>query len=204
MNHHEQFRQHVDSLPFAADLLRVCKAYKTATDNYAFDLNGRLKGGLAFTDALWADLPLLQRAICATLARPITFYRMTSEFEFSAPVLQVLKGPFRYQAFMSTTDDASRLNSFVPKLAPPLLLNIEVAPNFAFAPLDLFPGTDEGEYLLGCGTTFEVVEQPRKLSDAEARELMLLSRLANITVLRLRVLENPPYVKTPHLFTLSD
>jgi hypothetical protein len=87
----------------------VCKAYKTATDDYAFELNGRLKGGLPL-EAFESDLPLLQQAICATVSRPLTLYRMSSEFEFSASVLQVLEGSFRYQAFMSTSDDASTLS----------------------------------------------------------------------------------------------
>ena len=148
MDHHKQFREHLDRLPSTTELLRVCKAYKTSTDNYAFELNGRLKAGLPI-DAFQVDLPLLQRAICATLARPLTVYRMTSDFEFLASALQVLEGTFRYQAFMSTTDDASRLNSFVPTSGRPLLLEIECPPGTAFAPLDLFPGTDEGEYLVG-------------------------------------------------------
>jgi hypothetical protein len=181
----------------------VCKAYKTATDNYAFELNGRLKGGLPM-GAFGADLPLLQRVICATLERPLTVYRMSSDFEFSSSVLQVLEGPFRYQAFMSTTDDASRLGSFVPKWGRPLLLDIECPPGIAFSPLDLFPGTDEGEYLLGCGTTFQVVEVPRTLSGAEVGEYMSFSAPASLTVLKLRVTANPPYVDAANLVTLIN
>ena len=181
----------------------MCKAYKTSTDNYAFELNGRLKAGLPI-DAFQADLPLLQRAICATLARPLTVYRMTSDFEFLASALQVLEGTFRYQAFMSTTDDASRLNSFVPTSGRPLLLEIECPPGIAFAPLDLFPGTDEGEYLLGCGTSFQLIDKPRTLAGAEVAEYMPLSGPACLSVLKLRVVENPPYVKPVHLVTLNS
>lgn len=203
MDHHKQFREHLDSLPTGADLLRVCKTYKTATDNYAFELNGRLKGGLPI-DKFLADLPLLQRAICATLTRPITVYRMTSEFEFIASILQVLEGPFKYQAFMSTTDDASRSTSFVPASGRPLLLEIECSPGIAFAPLDLFPGTDEGEYLLGCGTTFQLTGKPRRLVGAEAAEYMPCSVLADLTVLKLRATENPRYVQPSNLVTLKN
>ena len=203
MDHHQQFRQHINGLPSAAELLRVCQSYKTATDNYAFELNGRLKGGLPL-DAFGPDLPLLQRAICATLGRTLTVYRMSSEFEFSASVLQVLEGPFRYQGFMSTSDDASRLVSFVPRLGRPILLEIECPPGIAFAPLDLFPGTDEGEYLLGCGTTFELVGEPRFLSGSEVGAYMPFFGPADLTILKLRVTANPPYVNASNLVNLID
>lgn len=180
----------------------MCRAYKTATDNYAFELNGRLKSGLPM-EAFESDLQLLQRVICATLRRPLTVYRMSSEFEFSASVLQVLEGPFRYQAFMSTTDNASRLGSFLPSQGRPLLLEIECPPGIAFAPLDLFPGTDEGEYLFGCGTTFRLVGMPKNLGGSEVGEYIPFLTPANLTVLKLQVVNNPPYVHPADLVTLD-
>ena len=181
----------------------MCSSYKTAAGNYAFELNGRLKGGLPL-GAFEPDLPLLQRVICASLARPLTVYRMTSEYEFSASALQVVEGPFRYQAFMSTSDKASRLGSFVPSSGRALLLEMECRPGIAFAPLDLFPGTEEGEYLLGCGTTFQVVEHPRSLSGAEVGEYIPFYGHSDLVVMKLRVIENPPYVKTKNLVTLNN
>lgn len=203
MNHHQQFLQHINSLSAAAELLRVCRAYKTATDNYAFELNGRLKGGLPM-DAFVSDLPHLQRAICAKLGRPFTVYRMSSDYEFSASVLQVLEGPFKYQGFMSTSDNASRLGSFVPGSGRPLLLEIECPPGIAFAPLDLFPGTDEGEYLLGCGTTFEAVGGPKSLSRDEVGEYLPFYEPENLTILKLRATANPPFVNSSNFVTLID
>ena len=203
MNHHQQFLQYINSLSSAADLLRVCRAYKTSTDNYAFELNGRLKGGLPM-NVLMPDLPHLQRAICAKLGRPLTVYRMSSDYEFSASVLEVLWGPFKYQGFMSTSDDASSLGSFVPRSGRPLLLEIECPPGIVFAPLDLFPGTDEGEYLLGCGTTFEVVGRPKPLNSDEVGEYVPFYVPENLTLLKLRVTANPPYVNSSNLVTLID
>ena len=203
MNHHQQFLQHIQGLPLATDLLRVCRAYKTATDDYAFELNGRLKGGLPLRN-FESDLPFLQRAICATLRRPLIVYRMTSEFEFSASVLQVLEGPFRYQSFMSTSDDASKLSGFLPKSERPLLLEIECPPGIAFAPLDLFPGTDEGEYLLGCGTTFQMTEEPRLLTGPEVGKYIPFFGPQNLMILKLHVIANPQYVKANNLIALID
>ena len=155
-------------------------------------------------DAFVSDLPHLQRAICAKLGRPLTVYRMSSDYEFSASVLQVLEGPFKYQGFMSTSDDASSLGSFVPRSGRPLLLEIECPPGVAFAPLDLFPGTDEGEYLLGCGTTFEVVGGTQSLKSDEVGEYGPFYVPENLTILKLRVTANPPYVNSSNLVTLID
>jgi hypothetical protein len=201
VNHHQQLLKHINNLPQAAELLRVCRAYKTANDNYAFELNGRLKSGLP-TNNFLSDLPHLQRVICGTLGRSHTVYRMTSNHEFSASVLELLEGPFKYQAFMSTSDDASILGRFVPASGRPLLLEIECPPGIAFAPLDFFPGIKEGEYLLGCGTTFEVVGGPKMLSKDEVSYYLPVEAPNNLTVLKLRVTANPVYVKSTNLVTL--
>lgn len=78
MTHHQAFLNFITRHPQSVDLLRVCRAYKTSTGGYAFDLNGRLKGGLPIGSMLTVDLPFLQRIICAKLSDPITLYRMTS------------------------------------------------------------------------------------------------------------------------------
>lgn len=201
MTHHDAFKEHIRRHAKGAELLRVCQAYKTATDEYAFELNGRLKGGLPLDGKFGADMPFLQQLICAKLREPITLYRMTSNFDFSVPCVHALRGEFGYQAFMSTADEATGLNSFAPKFAP-LLLQITCPAGFAFAPMDLFPGTDESEYLLGCGTTFKALDAPRALSNAEARERIPLYAQNMLDFLRLEVVKNPPYVIDANLIAL--
>lgn len=206
MSYHQAFLNYISSLGNAQDLLRVCKAYKTAAGNasqqfYAFELNGRLKGGLPL-GSFASDFPILQSLFCATLRSPITLYRMTSDLEFSGPLLQALDGPFRYQAFMSTADTPIGLSSFTPYGGNPLLLKIECPPGIALAPLDLFPGIRENEYLLGCGTTFEPASQPRALSAAEARQYIPNYNKNSLCFLELKAIANPPYVNAANLMTL--
>lgn len=198
LNHHQQFVQHIKGLSECENVLRVCRSYKTAEKNYAFELNGRLKGGLPLDD-LVPDLQHLHSAICAKLGRPHTVYRMTSDHEFSASILEVLEGSFSYSAFMSTSGDVSKLRQFIPKVGRPLLLEIMCLPGIAFAPLDIVSGAEEDEYLLGCGTKFKVIEPPRIDSGYPYCQLN-----ASLMVLKLQVLENPPYVDASKLFTLTD
>lgn len=199
--HHQAFKRHIEGHPQAADLLRVCQAYKTAAGGYAFELNGRLKGGLELGAPFDADMPFLKQVICAKLSEPITLYRMTSRTEFSVPYIDAMRGEFRYQAFMSTADDASGLNSFAPT-TDALLLEISFPAGFAFAPMDLFPGTDENEYLLGCGTTFKALDSPRRLSSSETQGYIPLYTRRSLDFLRLEVTKNPPYVVGTNLITL--
>lgn len=201
MNHHDQFLRYLNSRPDKEELLRVARAYKTSEANYAFELNGRLKGGLTY-DKFLADLPHLKLLICATLARPITLFRMTSEIDFSGPVLQAHAKKLCYQAFMSTSDSPLRLGSFVQRSGRSLLLKIECPPGIAFAPLDLFQGTAEGEYLLGCGTTFELTADPEVLDATQANDCVPFSNLSELVVLKLKASSNPPYVQTANLITL--
>jgi hypothetical protein len=201
MTHHQAFLNFITRHPQSVNLLRVCRAYKTSTGGYAFDLNGRLKGGLPIGSMLTVDLPFLQSIICAKLSDPIMLYRMTSNIEFSVPYVDAIRGEFRYQAFMSTTNESSRLTSFVPKSGA-LLLEITCPAGFALAPMDLFPGTDEDEYLLGCGTTFKALGSPRVLNNAEAREYIPFYEASTLDFLRLEVLKNPPYVNRAGLIAL--
>ena len=201
MTHHLAFKKHIEQQVQATELLRVCRAYKAATDGYAFELNGLLKGGLPLPDKFVVDMPFLQRIICAKLSESITLYRMTSNIDFSVPCADAMRGQFRYQAFMSTTDEPSGLNSFVPKTGA-LLLKITYPAGFALAPMDLFPGTDENEYLLGCGTTFKALDMPRVLSNTEACEYIPYYSQASLDFLRLEVVKNPPYVIDADQITL--
>lgn len=183
--------------------MRVCREYKTATNGYAFELNGRLKSGLSIDNFL-PDLPYLRRIICAKLDRSLTLYRMSSDYEFSASVLQLLERKFTYQAFMSTSDATTRLGKFVPTTGRPLLLEIECPSGTVFAPLDLFPGIDEDEYLLGCGTSFTVIGEPILLCGHEVHDYIPLGAPEQLTVLTLQVAANPAYVEPKNIITLSD
>lgn len=204
MNHHQQFRKHLDGLPDGEQLLAVCRKYKTATDSYAFDLNGRLKGGGAI-DPYLRELAVLQRLICAKLDRPITLYRMTSVESFSASVTEVLSGPFRYRAFMSTASESMKLAEFLPsKSEQALLLKIECPAGTTFAPIDLFAGTEEDEYLLGCGTQFALTNPLKTLQGPEVDEFLLMSGLSSLPLLQLTVTANPPYVKPENVVRLND
>jgi ADP-ribosyltransferase exoenzyme len=201
MSHHQQFRNYISNKPSESDLLRVCRAYKTATDNYAFELNGRLKGGLRL-DHYIEDIKLLRQLICARLTYSLTVYRMTSDTEFHGSVLAVLEGAFIYSAFMSTSCRSSNLNGFVPSSGRPILLEIECPPGIAFAPLDLFPGTEEGEYLLGHGTKFKLVQ--RSLVNGIAiQDILPGSRLQELTIIKLQAVANPPYVNSLNMVTLT-
>ncbi|POA59129.1 MULTISPECIES: hypothetical protein [Pseudomonas] len=200
MNHHEAFKAHLGSLPDCAELLRVCRSYKTADNCYAFELNGRLKAGLPI-DKFIDDLPHLQKLICATPTSTLTLFRMTSGFEFSVPLLQALEGHFTYQAFMSTTSDKQVLRRFIPPSAAPLVLEIECPPGTALAPLDFFPGISESEYLLGCGTTFQITSKPRVLSPEEASEYAPGQN--EVHLIKLKILKSPRYVDTGSLFQID-
>lgn len=68
--------------------------------------------------------------------------------------------------------------------------------------MDLFPGTDENEYLLGCGTTFKSLEAPRVLSNAEVRAFIPFGQQNTLDFLRLEFVKNPPYVNGANLITL--
>lgn len=204
MNHHQQFRKHLDGLPEGEQLFEVCRKYKTSTDSYAFDLNGRLKGGGAIGPYV-GDLAFLQRLICAKLDRPITLYRMTSVESFSASVTEVLSGSFQYRAFMSTASESMKLANFLPpKSEQALLLRIDCPPGTIFAPIDLFPGTDEDEYLLGCGTRFELRNPLKTLHGLELDEFLPLSGLSSLPFLQLKVTANPPYVKPENAVQLHN
>jgi hypothetical protein len=204
MNHHQQFRKHLDTLPDGEKLLSVCRKYKAAPDGYAFDLNGRLKGGVTL-DPYSDDFTHLQRLICAILRRPITLYRVTSVASFSASVTEVLSGSFQYRAFMSTASEQVRLPAFLPpKSEQGLLLEIECPPGTAFAPIDLFPGTDENEYLLGCGTRFTLSNGIQMAGRPGVNEPSSILALNSLPLLQLKVTANPPYVKAENLVPLSD
>jgi len=204
MNHHHQFRKHLDGLPDAEQLLAVCRKYKTATDSFAFDLNGRLKGGGAIEPYI-REVAFLKRLICAKLDRPITLYRMTSVESFSASVTEVLSGPFQYRAFMSTASESMKLADFLPsKSEQALLLKIECPPGTTFAPIDLFAGTEEDEYLLGCGTRFALTNPLKALHGPELDKLLLMSRLSSLPLLQLKVIANPPYVNPENVVQLHD
>lgn len=103
---------------------------------------------------------------------------------------------------MSTADSPLRLGNFAPGSGRPLLLKIECPPGTAFAPLDLFQGTAEDEYLLGCGTTFELTADPDVLDTTKANACIPFSNLRELVVLKLRVSLNPPYVQKANLITL--
>lgn len=203
MNHHESFRAHLEGLSNFDELLEACRKYKTNVDNFATELNGRLKGGLSI-DAYFNDFKLLQSLICATFNVPTTLYRITTDFEFSAPTLQVLTGRFQYQPFMSTASSSIKLGSLNKGRGRPLLLEIECPAGIALAPLDQFSGTDEDEILLGCGTTFELNGEPRELNPTEISAFMPMYDRESLDLLPLRVAANPPYVAPGKLFTLRD
>ena len=200
MNHHQAFKAHLDTLPHGVDILRVCKSYKTAEDDYAFELNGRLEAGLPL-ERFFSDLPHLKKLIGATPTDTITLFRMTSEAEFSVPLLQALEGTFTYQAFMSTTSDINELGKFIPLSGAPLILEIECPPGMAFAPIDFISGIKEGEYLLGCGTKFRMTSDPQALSVEQAKEYA--SGRSDLRLIKLKVVENPPYIEPDSLLQIS-
>ncbi|WP_339092237.1 ADP-ribosyltransferase [Variovorax paradoxus] len=202
-NYHAEFLAHLKGIANAGEVIEACRKYKTNEDNFASHVNGRLKGGLAM-DHYLNDFLLLRSAIRATFTQPMTLYRLTSDLEFSAPAARVLNGRFPYQAFMSTADSPTKLNSFKQSGGRPLLLEIECPAGIALAPFDLFAGTEEDEILLGCGTTFEVKSGPRELNANEISGHIPMYDRQSLDLLQLKVVESPAYVDLANLVSLES
>jgi hypothetical protein len=181
MNIHQQFHSALASLQDGEKIQDAYRRYKTADDGCAFELNGRLKSGLPLGDDLMELHLNLRRAICGGNKSEITLYRMTSDFEFIGPLLPVMNGkPFQYQAYLSASGSRDRLQKFTPSKGTPLLLEIRCLPGTRMALMEAVAGTEEDEYLLGCGTLFAVERPP------EDNELQL------------RVERNPAYATASH------
>jgi hypothetical protein len=190
---HDKFYSHLQSLPGGEDIAAAYRAYKADS----FVLNGHLKVGLVLNEDLQQQFQQLQRAIIGRCQNEMTLFRMTSAEQFIAPVLPVLddRRVIRYLGFMSTTGTPEKLHSFVPS-APetPLVLRIICPAGTFMGLMEAKKGFEEDEYLLGCGTEFEITAEP---STPPEDELVGYAGRFNLgrefKLLELRVSKNPPY-----------
>jgi hypothetical protein len=197
MSHHQQFYNFLGGLANGAHILATYTQYKTASGNppFAYDLNGRLKANFPMTLAMATIAGYLRESICAQNSQPLTLYRMTSDEEFTGPLLGLINGAsFKYQAFMSATGDINVLPRFVPSIGTPLVLEISCAPGTFMALMEAIPGQGEDEYLFGCGTEFSVIGQPTVVPPQEV-SLYVGNSPAHTKVLyqKLSVLKVPSY-----------
>lgn len=203
MDIHQHFYTFLEGLPNGDQMVAAYRRYKSADGASAFELNGRLKAGLELAPEHQEMSSYLKRSICARTRSEITLYRMTGESQFLAPVLDALEGdPIRYLAFMSSSRSSEKLHTFVPSPPEtPLILEITCPPGTFMALLEAHPGAAEDEYLLGCGTSFEVLGPVEVLDDSEATAFAgygLKGR--NVKKLRLRVHKSPPYTNQGKAF----
>ena len=191
MSIHAKFFQFVGTLNNGNALQNAYRSYKAAS----FELNGKLKAGATLDTDSSSMIANLNELICARSKSDLLLYRMTSRHEFIGSVLDILeKSQFSYQAYMSTSGDAGKIHSFTPRLDP-LVLEISVPAGMTFALLEASQGAGEDEYLLGCGTKFQL-GIPKAISNPiQASEFTGLKPYQGIlTLLPIKVTADPPYV----------
>lgn len=99
----EDYYTHLGSLNSGIYRQTTYRNYKNATNNYCFELNGSLKGGLDISpyQQIFSDM---NQMIRAKNKSDIQVYRMTSDYEFTPSAARVSSSePFRYPSFLSTS-----------------------------------------------------------------------------------------------------
>lgn len=203
-NDHIRFYSFLRGLPQGEEIVAAYREYKAANKASAFALNGHLKAGLGMSPELVALFAGLKRAICAQNQREIKLYRMTSQTEFSGPLLSAIeRSPIRYPAFMSTSGDPGRLHTFTPPASDPaLVLEITCPPGHFVGLMEAHAGASEDEYLFGCGTEFRVTQMPEVVDPSEAILYVGYgSRNQVVKRLRLSVHKSPPYCGIGPIFS---
>lgn len=197
MNHHLAFFKHLGGLPEGPRLQEAYRAYKSATDASAFALNGLLKGGGAIPAELQELARTLPRVICARNREPLTIYRITSDHEFSGPLLPLLLGgEIRYPAYLSACGREAGLHPFAPANGRPLILDISCPAGTPMALMEAGDGGEglEDEYLLGAGTRFTPGEA-KQLVESDIHALGLVPDEREVWRLPLTVVGHPPYTE---------
>lgn len=195
MSAHEDFYDHLGTIqPNGAALQQAYDNYKNSNGGVAFQLNGKLKAGIAPNGALAPMFNNLRLIIRATNNAEITLWRMTSDVEFVGPLAPVIfDEPFRYPAFLSTAGKKTNLHAFAQNIATPLLLKVVCPAGTPMALLEKDGGMED-EYLLGDNTTYSVTGTST-ITDAD--ELMSLLGIGHhhqeLRVIELAVAGHPPY-----------
>jgi hypothetical protein len=181
MNAHSDFFRYLSNLQNGRAIQAAYRRYKTAECTFPYRLNGYLKSGLPIPCDLTKWHQYLMKAICAKNKKEIALYRMTSYEEFVGPLIPALrKMPIRYPAYLSASGCEERTYQFKPGSGTAIILEIVYPSRTGMALMEAKAGSEEDEFLLGCGTELSFVKK--------------LPTNGEVERLRFEVSKNPHYV----------